>query len=390
MHVPFALTVFGLVPVPPLARKNRPPATTENLSQHPHGINDVAQGKRSISCDLGALRVLGRCLLSRPGIRKWRVPLLLALSVLGGIGVLAIARIDHSFESMLMQPQSAGSEEWITKEEAPGPVDPHTGNPIATSRNHASILRPVTRGMRPLSTSPAAKKDSHLAWPLFDATAVSTATSTPTARSRDVIIDVIVAFTKKAAGSYSDIRRDLVKRAIDEANKSFRLSDLGHIALRLVHVYRTDYAEDGEHFDHLWRFADKGDGHMEEIHNLRDLYRADVAILIVDDPTACGLATRVRADAHEAFAVVHHECAAASYTLAHEIGHLIGARHDLGYANGTKWRDIMSSLESCGGCPRIPLWSSPTIFVDGEPAGTAQRNNARVIAEQAARVAAFR
>jgi hypothetical protein len=148
--------------------------------------------------------------------------------------------------------------------------------------------------------------------------------------------------------------------------------------------------EEGTHFDHVWRFADRGDGYMEEVHGLRDKYRADVAILIVDDPKGCGLATRVRADAAEAFAVVHHTCAAANYTLAHEIGHLIGASHELSYVNGTKWRDIMGSKESCGGCPRVPVWSSPTVLIKGEPAGTAILDNARVIAEQAARVAAFR
>ena len=34
------------------------------------------------------------------------------------------------------------------------------------------------------------------------------------------------------------------------------------------------------------------------------------------------------ADAGEAFAVVHHECAAMTYSIAHEIGHIIGARHE--------------------------------------------------------------
>jgi len=247
-------------------------------------------------------------------------------------------------------------------------------------------LRPVTRGMRPPNG------DEQLALVVPKAT-------TPTAKSpedesapkpNDIIIDVIVAYTKKAASNYAHIEHELVDLAIGETNKSFRLSNLGHIKLRLVHAYQTDYVEEGAHFDHVWRFADKSDGYMEEIHGLRDKYRADVAILVVDDPKGCGLATRVRADADEAFAVVHYACAAANYTLAHEIGHLIGASHELSYVNGTKWRDIMSSKESCGGCPRVPVWSNPTVLIKGEAAGTADLNNARVIAEQAARVASFR
>jgi hypothetical protein len=247
-------------------------------------------------------------------------------------------------------------------------------------------LRPVTRGMRPPSG------DERLAM-------VMPKTKGPTARRpedesapkpNDIIIDVIVAYTQKAARNYSNIERELIDLAIQETNSSFRLSNLGHLKLRLVHVYQTDYVEEGAHFDHVWRFADKGDGDMEEIHGLRDKYHADVAILVVDDPKGCGLATRVRADADEAFAVVHHACAAANYTLAHEIGHLIGASHELSFVNGTKWRDIMSSKESCGGCPRVPVWSNPTVLIKGEAAGTAILDNARVIAEQAARVASFR
>jgi hypothetical protein len=230
------------------------------------------------------------------------------------------------------------------------------------------------------------------------ALAASSAAPDPTARDRDqgggrttnILIDVIVAYTRRAARHYDDIKLELVDLAIEEANASFRLSNLGHIALRLVHAYPTDYLETGTHFDHVWRFADKGDGYMEEIHALRDRLRADIAILIVDDPHGCGLATRVGAEADEAFAVVHHECAATNYTLAHEIGHLIGARHELAYVNGTKWRDIMGYKESCGGCARVPVWSNPHVLIDGEPAGTPTLDNARVIAERAALVAAFR
>jgi hypothetical protein len=219
----------------------------------------------------------------------------------------------------------------------------------------------------------------------------------------EVVIDVMVAYTGKAAAHYSDIRRDLIEFAIEDANASFRMSNLGHIKLRLVHTHATDYAEDGAHFDHVWRLADRGDGYLEEIHALRDRYRADMVLLVVDDASGCGLATRVHAEADEAFAVVHHECAATTHSVAHEVGHIIGARHELaidrimtpfpyghGYVNGTKWRDIMSYRESCGGCPRVPVWSSPTVLVRGEPAGTPELDNARVIAEGASRVAAFR
>src|SRR5947208_17114016 len=104
----------------------------------------------------------------------------------------------------------------------------------------------------------------------------------------------------------------MVEFSIDEANHSFRTSNLGNIKLRLVHAYETNYVEEGAHFDHVWRFADRGDGYMDEVHGLRDKYKADVGILIVDDAKGCGLATRVYADAEEAYAVVHHECAATS------------------------------------------------------------------------------
>ena len=212
----------------------------------------------------------------------------------------------------------------------------------------------------------------------------------PIEKPADIVIDVIVAYTKQAADHYLDIKVELIDLSIEETNASFRRSNLAHIRLRLVHAYRTDYAEEGTHFDHVWQFADKGDGYMDEIHGLRDAYRADVAVLIVDDSKGCGLATRVEADADEAFAVVHHQCAAANYTLGHEIGHLIGARHELSYVNGTEWRDIMGLGESCGGCVRVPVWSNPAMLIKGEPAGTPALGNARVIAEQAARVAAFR
>ncbi len=276
---------------------------------------------------------------------------------------------------------------------SPAAADPPARLPASDLASHAptpGALEAVTAGIS-VQAGPGAEALAGQ----FDLATLHTAAARiegPTPAMAPIEIDVLVAYTDRAASHYVNIERELISVAIERANLSFRLSNLGHIRLRRVHAYRTAYVEHelDTHFDHVWRFADKGDGYMDEVHDLRDRHRADVAILIVDDAKGCGLATRVRADADEAFAVVHHACAAANFTLAHEVGHIIGASHDLAYANGSKWRDIMSYKQRCGNCPRLPIWSNPLVLVAGEPAGTAQLNNARVIAEQAPRVAAFR
>ncbi len=224
-----------------------------------------------------------------------------------------------------------------------------------------------------------------------------------TATPEETIITLIVAYTKKAASHYFDIEKDLIDVAIAEANQSFRDSGIHNLRLNVVYAYETDYEESGSHFDHVFRFRNKGDGYMDEVHALRDEHSADVGILIVDDPMGCGLSIRIAVEEKDAFAALHHNCAATMYTLAHEIGHLIGARHDRalddttqpfpyghGYVHGTQWRTMMSYKDSCDGCERRPVWSSPDVNVRGAAAGDANTNNARVIKEQAQRVARFR
>jgi len=221
--------------------------------------------------------------------------------------------------------------------------------------------------------------------------------------AKTISIDVMMFYTPNVARRYVRDPADLLAVAIDETNETFRNSGLGNIKLRLVHTQPINY--DGsadDQFTHLYTMVD-GVGPFTDVKRLRNEKRADIVGLVIDNPRGCGLSTRIGPESDEAYFVVHHACVTVSMSIAHEIGHILGIRHDRatdasnvpiayghGYVNGGKWRDIMSYNESCGGCPRIPFWSNPRIQYKGEPTGTVAADSARVILENAERVSRFR
>jgi hypothetical protein len=225
-------------------------------------------------------------------------------------------------------------------------------------------------------------------------------------------INVIVAYTASAKAQVTDIDA-LIQLAVDEANTSYANSDIS-LRLSLVYKYQISYTESGSYDMDLDRFRTPGDTYMDDIHTLRDTYKADVAVLIFNNADYCGLASTILADATTAFAVVHYDCATGYFSFAHEIGHLQGARHncemdptttpfDYGhgylYALGS-WRTIMaynSSSCSGGSCTRIQYWSNPNKSYGGVPMGTTCSatvpccaDNHRVLNETRGTVAGFR
>ena len=221
--------------------------------------------------------------------------------------------------------------------------------------------------------------------------------------AKTITIDVMILYTGNVAKRYVREPADLLALAIEEANTTFKNSGIGNVTLRLVHTQLIEYDEtEDDQFTHLYTMVD-GLGPFSNVRRLRNEKQADIVGLIIDNPTGCGLSTRIGPTSDEAFFVVHHACAATTMSIAHEIGHILGARHDRfvdendepapyghGYVNGAKWRDIMSYNAGCGGCPRIPYWSNPRVLYKGEPTGTPAADNARLILELAERVANFR
>jgi len=221
--------------------------------------------------------------------------------------------------------------------------------------------------------------------------------------AKTITIDLMLLYTRSVANRYTRDPEDLLALAVDETNETFRNSGLGNIHLRLVHTQLIDYdASAGDQFNHLYAMVD-GVGPFKDVKKLRNEKRADIVGLIIDNSTGCGLSTRIGPESDEAFFVVHHACATITMSIAHEIGHILGVRHDRfvdetntpfayghGHVDGKKWRDIMSYNVGCGGCPRIPYWSNPRIKYKGDPTGTAATDSARVILELAEHVSNFR
>ena len=76
---------------------------------------------------------------------------------------------------------------------------------------------------------------------------------------------------------------------VAETNQAYAESGVGH-RVRLVERSEVAYGETGNSLVDLFRFADPSDGHMDEVHAVRDRVGADLAHLIVGRSDAGGRA----------------------------------------------------------------------------------------------------
>ena len=241
-------------------------------------------------------------------------------------------------------------------------------------------------------------------------------------------IDALVVYTDAARGQVQgkDAMTLLIEAAVRSTNRSYRKSGVTQ-RLRLVHTERVEYQETSDLKKDLERLVNTSDRFLKYVPEIRDDHAADVVVLIVGaQDFDCGWSEVMPTVSHDneskAYAVVPHDCTGLPrWSFAHELGHVMGARHNReddeidgkpfafnhGFVRksapaGSRWHTIMAKrLEGCGSdsepacTTRIPRWSNPDPAVrypdaSGELTGDADHDNHRALEETALTVANFR
>ncbi|MFL0801307.1 MAG: DUF5011 domain-containing protein [Agarilytica sp.] len=215
-------------------------------------------------------------------------------------------------------------------------------------------------------------------------------------------IDVMYVVTPATVAAVSDVQV-LIELSLTTGNDVLENSSIP-MRLRWVGTHYTpDYQETDFMGPSLSDMRIANNGHMDEVHAVRENLGADMVMLVSSASNYCGLAY-LDADPNLAFSAVFHACMG-SYTPIHELGHNFGADHDLdngynteysfgyGLQNDTAepyWRTVMSY--ACDGlsCARIPYFSAPELTYNNVPLGDPEvHDNARVLRVRAAEVAGF-
>jgi hypothetical protein len=212
--------------------------------------------------------------------------------------------------------------------------------------------------------------------------------------------DILIAYTPAVRAHYgsNSATESAILNAVANANQAYINSDI-NVFLNVVHMYEIDYVESGDITTDVSRFRGTTDGFMDDVHQRRDQYGADLVHLITNTGNACGVAY-----IFNAFGLTRRSCFG-QHTFAHEVGHNQGSSHNKENASSARtpysygyrrcesvdgFRTVMSY--SCSGAGRINWFSNPNkMYRTVHPMGIHnEADNARSINETARSVAGWR
>ena len=208
-----------------------------------------------------------------------------------------------------------------------------------------------------------------------------------------VDLTVLVAYTDSARAATPDLVGH-IEESFAETNAVYARSN---IDLRLVPVHFEEVAYAVT--NRLGALADligTDDGALDGLHALRDTHEADI-VLLVAGRSGSTINGAVLAVPETAFLIV--KWSALAYGLAHELGHLQGARHAFEdeptlepFPYGHGFRDDRFHTIMTGGAPEfVPVFSGPDQVHEGVVLGdSTYRDVARVLRESAVYLSNFR
>ena len=287
------------------------------------------------------------------------------------------------------------------------------------------VMRQINADALPPDHSAVAVKAAVKSSPMRSKERVPAEIGINTAIDDGTLIDVMVVYTPAARISQGGTAamNSLVNLAVVETNNAYANS-LVTQRVRLVYAGEVSYVESNFATD-LARLQGADDGFMDAVHQLRNLYGADLVSLWGNYTGGCGLANLMLDEtasfASQGFNVVDRNCATNNLSFAHELGHNMGLQHDLfdgnggttvtpegsaiptaiNYAHGyvdliNRFRSVMAISALCDAqvppidCVRLPYFSNPNVILTNVPTGNINAQEFRALNDTRETTANFR